>query len=190
MRFTGLTILVLFAAVLLTSCGGGDYSGKIDKSGVAGPQNPTRGDAPPPGEGPAATEVRYTEQTDGVVSRDFYLKSDTTFIVTLHGYDSKDAKIPKTQRWDTNLRAEQTSAILEGCSYETMSKLKAAMPEPAQNEVFATIDVRFTDGQEITVQAGKGAPPPNEFRAIAHALTELAKEKVADKSIKPVVVED
>ena len=103
--------------LLVAGCGGSDHSGKVDKSGAAGPLDPNRGDAPTRTEGPAAVEVRYTEQTDGVISRDIMLKADTTFIITLHGYASKGAKEKTTRRWDTNLKDVQTGAIMEGCSY-------------------------------------------------------------------------
>lgn len=188
MRLIWIIGLLLLSWLLIAGCGGGDHSGKVEKSGAAGPQDPTRGDAPPRNEEPAAVEVRYTEQADGVISRDIVLKADSTFIITLHGYAEKNAKDKTTQRWDTKLKDVQTQAIMEGCSYEIMTVLKATMTESVATGGIVTIAVRFTDGEEIEVKASDRIPPPNDFRAIAHALVELAKEKVMDRSNKPIDV--
>lgn len=189
MRFMLVGVLLALLLMLITACGGGDHSGRVDRSGAAGPQDPLLGDAVPPAEGPAAVEVRYTEQTDGVTSRDIILKADSTFIITLHGYAEKNAKEMTTQRWDTKLQDMQTKAILEGCSYQTMTGLRSAMPAPEHEGSIAIIAVKFANGEEITVQASNRTPPPNDFRAIAYTLTELAKEKVMDKTIMPAKVQ-
>ncbi len=179
----------MLALLSVTGCGGGDHSGKVEKSGAAGPQDPNRGDAPSHPEGPAAVEVRYTEQTDGVISRDIVLKADTTFVITLHGYADKTAKEKTKQRWDTKLKDVQTEAIFEGCSYEIMTVLKATLTESVTTGSILTIAVKFTNGEKIMVQTSNLTPPPNDFRAIAHVLTELAREKVMDKTIKPVEIQ-
>jgi hypothetical protein len=189
MRLFWITGLILLAWLLVAGCGGGDHSGKVEKSGAAGPQDSALGDAPPTSEGPAAVEVRYTEQTDGVISRDIVLKADSTFTITLHGYAEKNAREKSTRRWDTKLKDVQTGAIMEGCSYEIMTALKDAMPTPTPDGGIVTIAVRFANGEEISVQASNRTPPPNDFRAIAHALVELAKEKVMDTRIKPVEIQ-
>jgi hypothetical protein len=189
MRFMLVGVLLALSVMLISACGGGDHSGRVDKSGAAGPQDPLLGDAPPPAEGPAAVEVRYTEQTDGVTARDIMLKADSSFIITLHGYAEKNAKEMTTQRWDTELKDMQTKAILEGCSYQILTGLRAAMFAPAHEGSIATIAVKFANGEEITVQASNHTPPPNDFRAIAYTLTELAQETVTDKTIKPVKVQ-
>ena len=142
---------MVFATMVMTTCGGGsDYSGKVEKSGAASPQDPFRGDAPPAGTGPAAIEVRYTEHLNGEMSRDILLKADATFIISVHGYASRDAKEKITQRWDTKLKEVQTQAIMEGCSYEIMSGLKVALPSTTLEGGIATIVVRFANGEETT----------------------------------------
>jgi len=188
MRFAGITGLILLAGILLLGCGAGSYSGSVNKSGAAGPQDLSRGDAPPPDEGPAAIEVRYTEQVDGEISRDILLKADSTLIIIVQGYASKDAKKKTKERWDTKLKDVQTQAIMEGCSYTIMTALKSGISRPAPGWNIATIAVKFANGEEITLQTSNQAPPPNDFRAIAYTLTELAREKVSDKRNKPVEV--
>jgi hypothetical protein len=188
MRFAiimGTIILMLF---MVTGCGGRDYSGKVEKSGAAAPQEPLLGDAPASDAGPEAVEVRYSEQEDGVLSRDILLKADSTFIITLHGYADKNAGDKTTQQWDTKLKDVQTKAIMEGCSYEIMTRLKNSMPNPSTSKSLAVITVKFASGEETTVRAADQALSPSDFRAIAYTLTEFAKEKVTDTSIKPTAI--